>query len=254
MSENLSSWFAVERKYIAGSTKLEPTHLLVLLVLVERARYNGNRINKGTGLPLEMGQLCFGYEELGKACQISKDRAKTAVKTLLLSGLLIHLRSTYKGSTVFIGEMRWISSIASPPTPPLPHQSSNTNLQVPLQEQEQGKNVGLAPSLPLLVDKELCKQAMGHLNLRRGSKYQPVGKNLENIRVLAKQGFGLRDFKLVTEYLIKTWGDDPKMDQHICPTTIFRPSKFIAKYHPEAESWLELMEKTYGPFPELAKT
>ncbi|WP_420820614.1 conserved phage C-terminal domain-containing protein [Serratia microhaemolytica] len=49
-----------------------------------------------------------------------------------------------------------------------------------------------------------------------------------------RDGFSVQDCRLVLDYLSETWGADDKMREHLCPTTIFRPTNFddrVVKAH-----------------------
>ncbi|UAL57457.1 conserved phage C-terminal domain-containing protein [Edwardsiella tarda] len=41
-----------------------------------------------------------------------------------------------------------------------------------------------------------------------------------------REGFTVEDCLLVMDYLSEMWGADPEMREYLCPTTIFRASKF----------------------------
>ncbi|WP_420842382.1 conserved phage C-terminal domain-containing protein [Edwardsiella anguillarum] len=41
-----------------------------------------------------------------------------------------------------------------------------------------------------------------------------------------REGFSVEDCLLVMDYLSEMWGADPEMREYLCPTTIFRASKF----------------------------
>ncbi|MGL6149184.1 MAG: conserved phage C-terminal domain-containing protein [Plesiomonas sp.] len=59
----------------------------------------------------------------------------------------------------------------------------------------------------------------------------------QNVKLIAGrlgEGFTMEDCTLVLDYLSETWGADVEMREYLCPTTIFRPSKFddrVVKAH-----------------------
>lgn len=70
-------------------------------------------------------------------------------------------------------------------------------------------------------------------------KNKPIGFRASNhnsrmISARLKDGFSVADCQLVLDYLSEMWGADAEMREHLCPTTIFRPSKFddrVVKAH-----------------------
>ncbi|XEG88456.1 conserved phage C-terminal domain-containing protein [Edwardsiella tarda] len=48
----------------------------------------------------------------------------------------------------------------------------------------------------------------------------------KQIAARLREGFTVDDCRLVMDYLSEMWGADPEMREHLCPTTIFRASRF----------------------------
>ncbi|MBU9815471.1 conserved phage C-terminal domain-containing protein [Rahnella sp. C60] len=71
-----------------------------------------------------------------------------------------------------------------------------------------------------------AKQALKHLNLITGSRYQPANSSLENMRARLREGHTLEELQLVIEYKQVHWGDSPKMAEYLRPATLFQPAKF----------------------------
>lgn len=71
-----------------------------------------------------------------------------------------------------------------------------------------------------------AKQALKHLNLITGSRYQPAKSSLQNIRARLRDGHTLEELQLVIEYKQVHWGDSPKMAEYLRPATLFQPDKF----------------------------
>lgn len=76
-----------------------------------------------------------------------------------------------------------------------------------------------SPDLPGLV--------IGYLNEKTGKKFRPETEaNRKPILARAASGFVLEDFRKVIDNKVADWLDDPKMNEFLCPETLFRPSKF----------------------------
>lgn len=58
--------------------------------------------------------------------------------------------------------------------------------------------------------------------------------NVRMISARLREGYTMDDCRMVLDYLSEMWGADVEMREHLCPTTIFRPSKFedrVVKAH-----------------------
>lgn len=58
--------------------------------------------------------------------------------------------------------------------------------------------------------------------------------NVRMISARLREGYTMDDCRMVMDYLSEMWGADVEMREHLCPTTIFRPSKFedrVVKAH-----------------------
>lgn len=76
-------------------------------------------------------------------------------------------------------------------------------------------------------------------NEQTGRSFKNVESNRKIIRARIKEGYTKQDLVLVTEFKVKQWKDDPKMNQYLRITTIFAPSHF-ANYLNEAQGVNEM--------------
>lgn len=89
---------------------------------------------------------------------------------------------------------------------------------------------------PEVVITDLAKQALSHLNLTTGSRFQVCKTSLEHIRARLREGFTPEELTLVVDYSAEKWGKDLKMAGYLRPTTLFLPSKFPG-YLQSATKW-----------------
>ncbi|ASC12722.1 conserved phage C-terminal domain-containing protein [Klebsiella pneumoniae] len=104
-------------------------------------------------------------------------------------------------------------------------------------------SVGSKPSCPVpaepdpeVVITDLAKQALSHLNLTTGSRFQVCKTSLEHIRGRLREGFTPEELALVVDYSAEKWGKDLKMAEYLRPTTLFLQSKFPG-YLQSATKW-----------------
>nr|WP_139263881.1 conserved phage C-terminal domain-containing protein [Edwardsiella piscicida] len=90
------------------------------------------------------------------------------------------------------------------------------------------KGEGMAEQVSILID---------HLNQNiviladKLGKPKPLGfrkgtSAAKQVAARLREGFTVEDCLLVMDYLSEMWGADPEMREYLCPTTIFRASKF----------------------------
>ncbi|MGB1295760.1 MAG: conserved phage C-terminal domain-containing protein [Flavobacteriales bacterium] len=69
-------------------------------------------------------------------------------------------------------------------------------------------------------------EILDYLNDLTGRKYRPIKSNLSKVESLLKDGYTIEEIKEVIEVKVFEWLNNPKMSQHLNPTTLFRPSNF----------------------------
>ena len=57
-----------------------------------------------------------------------------------------------------------------------------------------------------------------------GKKVKPIKSNLTPILARLKDGYTLQDLKEIVQVKTLDWKNNELMNQHLCPTTLFRPS------------------------------
>jgi len=96
------------------------------------------------------------------------------------------------------------------------------------------------------VFKKLVFDVVGYLNEKTGSKFPPkADKTQELIRILWKKGYTLEQFREVIDIKTKDWKGDPKMEQYLRPSTLFRKSKFeeYIGQAPKGKTMLETLKE-----------
>lgn len=90
------------------------------------------------------------------------------------------------------------------------------------------------------IKRDDIRAVFDFLNEQTGRTFQaahPDGsltKHGEWVRNLMRKGYDLQDFRIVIARKVNDWGEDDKMAQHLCPSTLFRPSNF-ANYRGQSE-------------------
>lgn len=94
---------------------------------------------------------------------------------------------------------------------------------------------------------DLSIEVLGHLNRVSGSRYQKSKTALENIRARLREGYSVKDLKLVVDLKHEHWRSNDEMYQYMRPDTLFAPKKFEgylqsatrweAKGRPARETW-----------------
>lgn len=90
---------------------------------------------------------------------------------------------------------------------------------------------GKSPDALLLTEKnKACKadarQVLDFLNDKTGKAYRPVDANLKPIETILKSGVPLQHILTVTMRKVRDWREDPKMQQYLRPSTLYRRSNF----------------------------
>ncbi|ELM3728177.1 conserved phage C-terminal domain-containing protein, partial [Edwardsiella piscicida] len=90
------------------------------------------------------------------------------------------------------------------------------------------KGEGMAEQVSILIDH--LNQNIATLADKLG-KPKPLGfrkgtSAAKQVAARLREGFTVEDCLLVMDYLSEMWGADPEMREYLCPTTIFRASKF----------------------------
>lgn len=66
-----------------------------------------------------------------------------------------------------------------------------------------------------------AKALIDHLNARSNSKFQHSTASLKHARARLREGIPLDDLKMIVDYKVWEWKDQPKMAQYIRPKTLF---------------------------------
>ena len=69
-------------------------------------------------------------------------------------------------------------------------------------------------------------EILEYFNQIAGKRFKPIKSNLNPIRARLKDGYSLETIQQVIQLKTIEWKNNETMSVHLCPTTIFRPSKF----------------------------
>ncbi|MGY0145241.1 conserved phage C-terminal domain-containing protein [Edwardsiella tarda] len=109
-----------------------------------------------------------------------------------------------------------------------PDPSVNTDPSVKRSTPPSPQGEGIAEQVSILIDH--LNQNIATLADKLG-KPKPLGfrkgtSAAKQVAARLREGFTVEDCLLVMDYLSEMWGADPEMREYLCPTTIFRASKF----------------------------
>lgn len=62
------------------------------------------------------------------------------------------------------------------------------------------------------------------LNELTGKRFKPIKSNLSPISARLKDGYTIQELKEIVQVKTLDWKNNETMNQHLCPTTLFRPS------------------------------
>ncbi len=87
---------------------------------------------------------------------------------------------------------------------------------------------------------DLVSQVVQYLNEKIGASFKTTTKETVQFITARKKldAWSLEDFKLIIDFKIHDWGNDDRMRQYICPSTLFRSSN-AEKYMQAAKAWKE---------------
>lgn len=61
------------------------------------------------------------------------------------------------------------------------------------------------------------------LNELAGKRFKPIKSNLSPISARLKDGYTMQELKEIVQVKTLDWKNNEVMNQHLCPTTLFRP-------------------------------
>jgi len=74
------------------------------------------------------------------------------------------------------------------------------------------------------INPDIYKHIIEYLNLKTGKKFKINSrKNRSFVKARLNEGYSLEDFKKVIDIKSAQWLNDPKMEQYLCPETLFSP-------------------------------
>lgn len=77
--------------------------------------------------------------------------------------------------------------------------------------------------------REEVRAVVSYLNAQTGKHFRADSRQTASaIRARLSEGFAVEDFRRVIDAKVADWGNDPRMEQYLRPSTLFRPSNFEA--------------------------
>ncbi|MBN9312914.1 MAG: hypothetical protein BGO40_02835 [Chryseobacterium sp. 39-10] len=69
-----------------------------------------------------------------------------------------------------------------------------------------------------------AEEILQYLNELAGKRFKPIKSNLSPIIARLKDGYTVQELKEIVQVKTLDWKNNEQMNQHLCPTTLFRPS------------------------------
>lgn len=69
-----------------------------------------------------------------------------------------------------------------------------------------------------------AEQILAYLNELAGKRFKPIKSNISPIIARLKDGYTIQELKEIVQVKTLDWKNNEVMNQHLCPTTLFRPS------------------------------
>ena len=66
-------------------------------------------------------------------------------------------------------------------------------------------------------------EILQYLNELAGKRFKPIKSNLTPIAARLKDGYTVQELKEIVQVKTLDWKNNETMNQHLCPTTLFRP-------------------------------
>lgn len=95
---------------------------------------------------------------------------------------------------------------------------------------------------------ELIHEIIDYLNLKSNKKYRYSSRNtIKHIKARLEEGYTIDDFKTVIDVKVKDWLNDEKMNEYLCPDTLFggKFEKYLNKEKIERQATPKLPEYKY---------
>ena len=109
---------------------------------------------------------------------------------------------------------------------------------------------GVNPSQYLIKEKKKKKEnivsVIEYLNEKTGKKFKVTAQHEKLIQARMNEGNGLEDFKNVIDLKVKQWLHDPKMQEYLRPSTLFRPINFENYLNEQVQNEMK-PKKRYKP-------
>ncbi|AQX86530.1 conserved phage C-terminal domain-containing protein [Elizabethkingia bruuniana] len=103
-------------------------------------------------------------------------------------------------------------------------------------------------------------EILNYFNEITGKRFKPIKSNTNPISARFKAGYTKEQMQEVIQLKTLEWKNNEVMAQHLCPTTIFRPSNFdkyvnqveTVKANPQQyKQYYEKLNKVYKPADDL---
>lgn len=221
-NNNNGNYIKLFRKFQKWGWYSDPNTKAVFIHLLLSANWQDGEFR---GEKIRAGECVFGRKKAAKDLGLSEQNVRTAINHLLKSGEISTTKVTNRFSIIKIEKWAFYQGQETESN----HQSNQqlTSSQPAtnhIQEEKEGKkkkrNIYNVPSFEAAT-------VITHLNQKTGKSFRVQAKsNQEHIDARIADGYQVSDLIAVIDNMVPRWMGDPKMEQFLNPTTLFRPKNF----------------------------
>lgn len=221
-NNNNGNYIKLFRKFQKWGWYNDPATKSVFLHLLLKANwqdgeYHGHKVGKG--------EVVFGRKKFAKDLGLSEQQVRTAIKHLHESGEISTTKTTNRFTIIKVEKWALYQGNNEASNQQTNQQATNKQPTTNhIQEEKEGKkkkrNIYNVPSFEAAT-------VITHLNQKTGKSFRVQAKsNQEHIDARIAEGYQVSDLIAVIDNMVPRWMGDPKMEQFLNPTTLFRPKNF----------------------------
>lgn len=221
-NNNNGNYIKLFRKFQKWGWYNDPATKSVFLHLLLNANWQDGEFR---GEKIRAGEVVFGRKKAAEALGLSERQVRTALDHLKKSGEISTTKTTNRFSIIKIEKWAFYQSGEDASDQQTRQQATSKRpASDHIQEEKEGKkkkrNIYNVPSFEAAT-------VITHLNQKTGKSFRVQAKsNQEHIDARIADGYQVSDLIAVIDNMVPRWMGDPKMEQFLNPTTLFRPKNF----------------------------
>lgn len=220
-SANNGNFIKLFRKFKEWGWYSDPATKDVFIHLLLNANWQDGELE---GEKIRAGECVFGRKKAAKELGLSERQVRTALDHLRKSGEISTIKTTNRFSIIKIE--KWTFYQGGETASDHQNDQASTSKRPAsdhIQEEKESKKKKKYIYSPSFE----AETVIEHLNEKTGKKFKASAKsNQEHIDARIADGYQLSDLIAVIDNMVPRWLGDPKMEQFLNPTTLFRPKNF----------------------------